>query len=48
MIENAKRIPPQIGTLKQYFRILKIIYKRYTGGMLDEDIVYNVNAVSTT
>ncbi len=47
MIENAERTPPQIGTLKQYFRILKMIYKRDTGGMLDEDVVCDVNAVST-
>lgn len=47
MNENAERTPPQIGTLKQYFRILKTIYKRDTGALLDEDVVCNVNGVST-
>ncbi len=47
MIENAERTPPQVGTLKQYFRILKMIYKRDSGAMLDEDVVSDVNAVST-
>lgn len=47
MIENAERAPPQMCTLKQYFRILKMIFKRDTGGMLDEDVVRDVNAVST-
>ena len=46
MIENAKRTAPQVGTLKQYFRILKMIYNRDTGAMLDEDVVSDVNAVS--
>ena len=45
MIKNAQRNAPQLGTPKQYFRILKIIYKHYTGTMLDEDVVYDVNAV---
>ena len=48
MIENAQRTAPQVGTLEQYFRILKMIYKRGTGAMLDEDVVCNVNAVSIT
>ena len=47
MIENAERTMPQIGTLKHYFRILKMIYKRDTSAMLDEDVVGDVNAVST-
>lgn len=46
MIENAERTTPQVGTVKQYFRILKMIYKRRTGAMLEEDVVADVNAVS--
>lgn len=46
MIENTERTAPQVGTLKQYFRILKMIYKRDTGAMLDEDVVADVNSVS--
>lgn len=46
MIENAERTAPQAGTLKQYFRILKMIYKRDTGAVLDEELVADVNAVS--
>ena len=45
MIENAERTAPQAGTLKQYFRVLKMIYKRDTGAMLDEEVVADVNAV---
>ena len=46
MVENAERSAPQAGTLKQYFRVLKMIYKRETGAMLDEELVADVNAVS--
>lgn len=47
MIENAERTPPQVGTWKKYLRILTMIYKRDTSGMLDKDVVCDVNAVST-
>lgn len=46
IIENAERTTPQDGTLRQYFRIVKMIYRRDTGTMLDEDVVSDVNAVS--
>ena len=46
MIENSERTTPQVGTVKQYFRVLKVIYKRDTGVMLDEELVADVNAVS--
>lgn len=45
MIENAERTAPQAGTLKQYFRVLKMIHKRDIGAMLDEELVADVNAV---
>jgi hypothetical protein len=45
MSENAQLSAPQVGTLKQYFRVLKMIYKRDTGTMLDEDVVCDVNAI---
>ena len=48
MIENAERTAPQAGTLKQYFRGLKMIYKRDTGAMLDDELVADVNAVSNS
>ena len=47
MIENAERTAQQDVTLKQYFRLLKMIYKQITGAMLDENVVSDVNAVSS-
>ena len=41
------RTTPQLGTLKQYFGILNMIYKRDTGAMLDVEVVCDMNAVST-
>lgn len=46
MIENAERTGPQAG--KQYFRVLKMIYKRDTGAVLDAGVVADVNALSVT
>ena len=46
VIENAERTAQQGITLKQYFRLLKMIYKQITGTLLDESMVSDVNAVS--
>ena len=46
MIENAEQTTPQVGTVKQYFRVLKMIYKRDTGAILNEELVADVNAMS--
>ena len=46
IIKNAERTAPQDITLNQYCRLLKMIYKRAPGIMLEEDVVTDVNAVS--
>ncbi|KAK3669706.1 hypothetical protein LTR78_010389 [Recurvomyces mirabilis] len=45
VIVNAERSAQQGPTLKQYFRVLKMVYKQVTGALLDDVVVSDVNAV---
>nr|OQO28668.1 hypothetical protein B0A51_04779 [Rachicladosporium sp. CCFEE 5018] len=44
VIVNAERSAQQGPTLKQYFRVLKMVYKQVTGALLDDVVVSDVNA----
>ncbi|KAK1041382.1 hypothetical protein LTR74_018617 [Friedmanniomyces endolithicus] len=44
VIVNAERAAQQGPTLKQYFRVLKMVYKQVTGALLDDVVVSDVNA----
>ena len=46
LVDNAKKEPQQAVTLKQYFRILKMLYRDLTGTDLDKEQVMDVNNVS--